>query len=91
MGWMRTLFLGDIGNHLDIQDTRRDTDALREWLRSSAARQNAVDAEQSGQIASLRAEVEDLEMAVAALSRLLMSRGVVSESEIAAIVEKIDR
>lgn len=91
MGWMRTLFLGDIGNHLDIEDNRRDTDMLRAWLQKSAHQQQAVDSEQSGKIASLQAEVEDLEMAVAALTRLLMSRGVVTEAEVAAIVERIDR
>ena len=39
MGWMRTLFLGDVGNHLDIADTRQDLDAVRRTLRGSAYHQ----------------------------------------------------
>ena len=29
MGWGRTLFLGDIGNRLDIEDTERDIGSLK--------------------------------------------------------------
>ena len=29
MGWGRTLFLGDIGNRMDIEDTERDIQQLK--------------------------------------------------------------
>ncbi|MBC2602490.1 hypothetical protein [Puniceicoccus vermicola] len=35
MGWGRTLFLGDVGNRLDIQDTERDIDSLKREIRGS--------------------------------------------------------
>ena len=35
MGWGRTLFLGDIGNRLDIEDTERDIHGLRRQLTSA--------------------------------------------------------
>lgn len=90
MGWMRALFLGDIGNQLDIADNRRDMEHVRDSLRRSAHHQLSIDAEQSERIAELRAEVEDLQLAVASLARLLVKGGALSEADLEGIVNRLD-
>ena len=90
MGWMRTLFLGDIGNRLDIADTERDIDQIRGHLRSTVGYEQNVDAAQDERLAFLERENEQLELAVAALARRLVSKGVLAESDLEAIVNRLD-
>lgn len=90
MGWMRTLFLGDVGNHLDIADTRQDLDAVRRTLRGSAYHQKAIDAAQDSRLAAMQEEIEDLQLMVASLSRLLVSRSVLSENDVERVVTRLD-
>jgi len=90
MGWMRTLFLGDVGNHLDIADTKADLEAVRRSLRGSAYHQRATDAAQDERIASMQGEIEDLQLMVASLTRLLVSQRVLNEDDVQRLVTKLD-
>ena len=86
MGWLRTLFLGDIGNRLDIADTERDISRLRGSLRSKRRK----DASQDAAIQRLEHENDQLKLCVGSLVRLLVAKGHVSEQELVAIVDGID-
>ena len=86
MGWGRTLLLGDIGNHMDIEDTRSDIKILRGRLSRSVNR----DLSQDKKIDLLLAENGELKLYLASLIRLLTSKGTISPEELKAMVEAID-
>ncbi len=86
MGWGRTLFLGDIGNRLDIADTERDVEGLRRRLRSK----DRADRAQDERLAALERENDQLKLYLASLVRLLVSKGTLSHDELAALVDGID-
>jgi len=86
MGWGRTLFLGDIGNRLDIADTERDVEGLRRRLRSKERSDQAQDK----RLAELERENDQLKLYLASLIRLLVSKGTLSPDELAALVDGID-
>lgn len=86
MGWGRTLLLGDIGNRLDIADTERDLHGLRSRLLAK----DHTDQSQDKRLRALEHENDQLKLYLASLMRLLVSKGVVSEEEIAAFVDFID-
>ncbi|TWT78119.1 hypothetical protein Pla123a_09080 [Posidoniimonas polymericola] len=86
MGWGRTLLLGDIGNRLDIADTERDINHLRRRLRS----QSRVDDAQDDRLDRLEEENAQLKLYLAALLRLLVAKGTLSEAELTTFVDVID-
>jgi adenylate kinase len=73
------LLLGDLGQQLDIHDMRRNLDDQR-----------SVDMSQDEQIRELRQGNQQLKLAVTALSRLLVSKGVLSSEDVAQIGRAID-
>jgi hypothetical protein len=86
MGWGRTLLLGDIGNHLDIEDTKRDIASLKQEIAGSF--QN--DMSQDEKIAMLITENAQLKLGFASLVRLLIRKGSISQDELAAVVAAVD-
>ena len=86
MGWGRTLFLGDIGNRLDIADTENDLKRLRRRV----ARKEQTDEAQEVRLNELELENEQLKLYLASLARLLVSKGVLFEEELNAFVDIID-
>ncbi len=86
MGWARTLLLGDIGNRLDIADTERDVEHVREELRRS----RHLDASQDKAIQQLQRENEQLELCVALLIKSLERKGVLTSDELRKLVDMID-
>lgn len=86
MGWGRTLFLGDVGNRLDIQDTERDIDSLKREIRGSFHK----DLSQDQKIEKLIAENAEMKLYLASLIRLLTSKGAISPAELSSIVEQVD-
>ena len=86
MGWGRTLLLGDIGNRLDIEDTERDIEDLRQRLHSKAG----TDQDQDRRLAELERENDQLKLYFASLIRLLVSKGTLSQGELSAFVNLID-
>ena len=86
MGWMRTLFLDDIGNRLDIEDTETDIKRLRAELRKN----RNLDVSQERRIELLERENEQLELLISALAKMLAARGVLDPEELRPFVEAIE-
>ena len=83
MGWGRMFLLGNIGQQMDIEEVRGQLD-----------NQFSRDASQDEQIRTLRRYNQELQLYMTAVVRLLVSKGVLSEAEIAEtvrLVEKTDR
>ena len=79
MGWGRMLLLGDLGQQLDIHDMKRQVET-----------QQSRDMSQDEQIAQLWQENQELKLAVTALMRLLVSKGVLSQNDVAQIGHAIE-
>ena len=90
MGWIRTLLLGDWGNRMDIADNEDRIRHLQRHRLSQNRDKRAKDRTQDEQIASLEEQVESLEMAIAAISSLLLSKEVCSMEELSSIVDVIE-
>ena len=86
MGWMRTILLGDIGNHLDIGDAEKGIRALRLSL-SKAKRTTRTNEER---ISNLEEENEQLELLITMLLRRLQEKNLFNGDEIRSLTEIID-
>ena len=87
MGWGRMLLLGDLGQQLDIRDTQAALHHLNQQL--AAAQQADQGAARS--LETLARESAELKLYLAAVTRLLVAKGVVTPRELADIVDAIDR
>jgi hypothetical protein len=87
MGWGRTLFLGDIGNQLDIRDTQAALRQISDRLRAAGQYDRAL----ARDLESVQREHDEVKLYLAALVRLLIAKGVVDREEIVQIVDSIDR
>ena len=87
MGWGRTLLLGDIGNRLDSADTERDIASLRRRIRSKSR----TDQAQDERLEELESENDQMKLYLASLIRLLVSKGTLSQDELTAFVDFIDK
>ena len=86
MGWLRTIFLGDIGNRLDIQDNENRLARMRGTLREKAG----TDRAQDQAIAALQERCEQLELTVGSLVKLLAVHKVVPEAELQTLVYALE-
>jgi hypothetical protein len=86
MGWGRYFLLGDLGQQLDLSDQRAEIDQLRQEIqRSRAASPASGDA-----LTTLQAENDELRLYLAAVIRVLVSKGVVTQAEVRQIVDAVD-
>ena len=79
MGWGRMMLLGNFGQQMDIED-----------LRKGFEQQDARDRTQEQNIETLLRENTRLKLAVTALSRLLVSKGVLNPAEVQEIGRAIE-
>ena len=86
MGWGRTLLLGDIGNRLDIADTERDIEDLKQEIRGAFLGEMSQDMK----INALIWENAELKLYLASVIRLLVTKGMIAPEELTAVVEKVD-
>lgn len=86
MGWGRTFLLGDIGNRMDISDCEADIRVLKESLMDIHHEGQNIDAE----LLAVRRENDHLKLYLAAVTRLLVSKGVLSKEEIEKMVDIVD-
>lgn len=86
MGWARTLFLGDIGNRLDIEDTERAIANLRREMAGGYDK----DVSQDQMIRRLTAENAELKLLFTALVRLFIEKGNISKEELEAVIATVD-
>jgi hypothetical protein len=86
MGWGRWALLGDVGQQLSIGDLQTNLDHTRLHL----TRQMIRDRSRVRRVEALQAECDELKMYVAALIRLLVSKGMATQEEVASMVDAID-
>jgi hypothetical protein len=79
MGWGRMMLLGNFGQQMDIEELRRSFDM-----------QDQRDRTQEESIQTLWRENAQLKLAVTALSRLLVSKGVLAPAEVSQIGQAIE-
>ena len=87
MGWGRMLFLGNVGQQLDIGDVEN---AVNE-MQSAFLENQQVDLKQQRSIAELQRENQELKLYLATVVRLLVSKGVLKPEEVEATVNAIER
>ena len=87
MGWMRFLFLGDVGQQMDL-DTQAEQ--LRQLREQAAVRRRGLET-RDHQLDELQAEHDQLKFAVAGLVRSLVARNVLSREEVAQIIQASGR
>jgi len=78
--------LGDIGNRLDIEDTERDIAVLKREIAGGYQK----DMSQDAVIRKLVSEIGELKLCLAAVVRLLVRKGSISDDELHAMVAAID-
>ena len=86
MGWGRWFLLGDLGQQWDLADQQRDLQVLRSQLRAKRNSSESI----KDQLNDLQRENEELKLYVAALIRLMTTKGIASTEEITALVDTID-
>ncbi len=86
MGWGRTLFLGDIGNRMDIEDTERDIQQLKHKLANAQYSKESQDQ----MINQLIVENAQTKLYLASIVRLMLSKGSITKHELEAMVDAID-
>lgn len=87
MGWGRMLLLGNVGQQLDIQDAEQALASLRTEVESATQ----ADATLSRRLELLTAENAELKLYLAAIIRLLVAKGTVTDAELRLIVDSLDR
>ena len=86
MGWGRTFLLGDVGNRLDISDCEGDIRVLKESLMALRQEEQNIDSE----LFALQRENDHLKLYLAAITRLLTGKGLLSKEEIEKMIDIID-
>ena len=86
MGWGRTFLLGDVGNRLDISDCEADIRVLKESLMEIHQEGQNIDSE----LLAVQRENDHLKLYLAAITRLLVSKGMLTTEEIEKMVDIID-
>lgn len=84
MGWGRMLLLGNVGQQLDIRDLEREITDMVAHLRH-------VDRQTVDAITRLMRENAEMKLHLVALTRLLLSKGVLTPEELAKWVDSVDR
>lgn len=87
MGWGRFLLLGNLGQQLDIQDQNTEIQNLRDQL---ARQRNTSPVATSLPIKELQKENDELKLYIAALVRILTSKGTITKEELKQMIDTID-
>jgi hypothetical protein len=77
-GWLQSLFLGDVGQQLQLHDLQNDVEQIRGDLGKSGWSE--------GQIRELAERVLDLHLRLGVLVRLLIAKGVIRAEEFAPLI-----
>lgn len=86
MGWLKHILLGDLGQSLDIQETAGAVEAQRAAMDRQVHRLGLRQQE----LAAIQARTEKLHLALTALSRYLISKGVIDPAELEAYLQQVD-
>lgn len=80
------LLFGDVGQQLDIQDVNRDLNRIVDEIN----RLDGVSSDVKQSLKRLSRENLQLRLYVAAISRILVAKGLVTSVELADLVDKLD-
>lgn len=86
MGWGRMLFLGNVGQQLDLDDVEAEIRRIKDTF----AKVSEVDHAQGSELERLRQDNEELRLYLATLMRLLVQKGVLTTQETEAMASAID-
>ena len=86
MGWGRMLLLGNVGQQLDIGDL----EGVVGQMRKAVEQNQDVDREQARSIEQLQKENRELKLYLATLTRLLVSKGILTQTEVDTTVRAIE-
>jgi hypothetical protein len=86
MGWGRTFLLGDFGNRVDIEDCEKDIRVLKESLMDLHSEEQNIDSE----LMAVQRENDHLKLYLAAITRLLIRKNILSREEIEKMVDIVD-
>ena len=86
MGWMRFLFLGDVGQQMDLD---LHAEQLRQLREQAATRRRSFE-RTDHQLDELREEHEQLKLAFAALVQSLRAKEVLSKDEVGRIIDLVE-
>jgi hypothetical protein len=78
------LLLGNVGQQLDIGDIEREITSMSAQLRH-------IDRQTADTLTRLLRENAELKLYLTAVTRLLVAKGVVTQPELASLVDTIDR
>lgn len=87
MGWGRMLFLGNLGQQLDIGDLETSIGEMQ----SAFLENQQIDLKQQRSIADLQRENQELKLYLATMVRLLVAKGVMKSEEVEATVNAIEQ
>lgn len=87
MGWGRMMFMGNVGQQLDIQDPGNAVSQLQTGLTQP---QN-LDRRQERTLDELRNENHELKLYPATRVHLLVAKGLIKQAEVAAAGHAIDK
>lgn len=82
MGWARMLFLGDVGQQMDIGEQQ----AALDLLRAQAAAQRRQFERADHELDALRQENDELKVSLAALIRILTAKNLLTDAEVRTVV-----
>jgi hypothetical protein len=83
MGWLRTLFMGSIGQNLEIQEIQDRLDQMRHEKATAGWTQEK-------QIEALREEAHALKVRLAVLIKLLVAKDLLTAQEIASMIAALE-
>ena len=86
MGWGRMLLLGNVGQQLDIHEVGRELERIRAKMRADGR----FDHEVSDYLGKLSGENAELRLYLASLIQLLITKNVVSTTDLKAVVDQLD-
>lgn len=87
MGWARWLFLGDLGQQLDLADRETEIRRLQFHLKQTVDNHRSA----AEELERLAAENGELKLYVAAILRVLLDKQVITRPELAALIKVVDR
>jgi hypothetical protein len=87
MGWGRMMFLGNVGQQLDIQDLEN----VIGQMQADSAQTKNLDRTQKQSIDEMRSENHELKLYLATLVKLLVAKGVIRQEEVHAAVQAIEK
>jgi hypothetical protein len=93
MGWGRLLLLGNIGQQLDLSDQKAEIEELRRGLEQNRALTMGKPVDLGSverEIRALHTENDELRLYLTAITRLLVSKGAVTQDELIEIVNAVD-